>query len=337
MFEFLWLEMFLLVPLPLLVRGMLSSASNENDDALRVPFFNDVSSLPHGMKTVRHSKKGKLFIMWLAWLVLLFAAARPQWVGIPQKTAAKGRNIVMAVDLSLSMEETDFVDGRRRINRLEVIKNVADKFIEKREGDRIGLVLFGERAYLQAPLTFDRKTVRQLLDEAEIGLAGKATAIGDAIGMTVKYLQDTDSDGHVLILLTDGANTAGVLKPLEAADIAAKNNIKIYTVGVGSGAYKVRTLFGTRVVNPSIDLDEKTLTQIAAKTGGAYFRAKNTRELKDIYEQIDKLEPVSGENVFLRPVKELFYYPLFLFMILGLLILWLHVGLPLFPTLRRKT
>ena len=198
---------------------------------------------------------------------------------------------------------------------------MAGDFIERRIGDRIGLILFGERAYLQVPLTFDRKTVRTLLDESFIGLAGKATAIGDAIGLAVKRLRERDATNRVLILLTDGANTAGAVQPLEAADLAAREGLKIYTIGVGADEMLTRSIFGMRKVNPSTALDEKTLTAIAEKTGGQYFRARDTQELNKIYRILDELEPVEGDAYRFRPKKALYYWPLsFAFMIAALLV-----------------
>src|SRR5690606_24620840 len=185
-------------------------------------------------------------------------------------------------------------------------------FITRRVGDRVGLILFGREAYLQTPLTFDRETVRTLLDEAVIGLAGKETAIGDAIGLAIRTLEDAgvDEGRRVLILLTDGANTAGAVDPMKAAELAAQRDVVIYTVGIGADALMVRSLFGLRQINPSADLDEKTLTTIAEMTGGRYFRARDTAEFAEIYRILDELEPAESEAEGYRPVTELFYWPL---------------------------
>jgi Ca-activated chloride channel family protein len=187
---------------------------------------------------------------------------------------------------------------------------VAADFIEHRQGDRIGLILFGEQAYLQTPLTFDLKTVQTLLSEAVIGLAGQATAIGDAIGLAVKRLRQHKHSNKVLILLTDGANTAGTVSPLVAADLAAKENLKIYTIGIGADEMIVRDFFGSRRINPSADLDEATLKAIAKKTGGKYFRARDTDELRQIYKLLDKLEPVEKDLQHFRPRIALYPWPL---------------------------
>ena len=196
------------------------------------------------------------------------------------------------------------------VNRLAVVKRVAGEFIQRRRGDRVGLVLFGSRAYQQTPLTFDTETTAILLEEAEIGLAGRETAIGDAIGLSVKRLREDASAERVLILLTDGANTSGEVQPMQAAEFAARENLTIYTVGVGADEMMVQDFFGTRTVNPSADLDEDTLRAIADRTGGAYFRARDAKALAEIYEQLDELEPVESDQESIRPVDELFYWPL---------------------------
>jgi Ca-activated chloride channel family protein len=216
----------------------------------------------------------------------------------------------MAIDISGSMAREDFTAGGRPIDRLSVVSAVAKKFAQDREGDRLGLVLFGSRAYLEAPVTYDRETVADLIGAAEIGLAGKETAIGDAIGLAVKHLRERPAKERVLVLLSDGASNAGVLEPLFAADLANKENVRIHTIGVGADRQVVDTVFGQRVVDPAEDLDEETLAQIAEVTGGSYFRAKSTEGLVDVYREIDALEPTEGDAVYVRPKKELFHWPL---------------------------
>jgi Ca-activated chloride channel family protein len=183
-------------------------------------------------------------------------------------------------------------------------------------GDRLGLILFGTQAYLQTPLTFDRKTVMTLLNESAIGLAGDNTAIGDAIGLAVKRLKNQPANSRVLILMTDGANTAGEVSPLKAAELAADNQLKIYTIGIGADEMIVRSFFGSHKVNPSRDLDEDTMIKIAKSTGGRYFRARNTDELNNIYMLLDKLEPVEKDKQYFRPRSELYFWPLSLALII---------------------
>ena len=262
--------------------------------------------------------------LWLAipaWLLLVLAAARPQWVGEAVQLPLSGRDLMLAVDLSGSMKERDFVIEGERVDRLTATKWVAGDFIERRIGDRIGLILFGDKAYLQTPLTFDRKTVKTLLDEAAIGLAGKQTAIGDAVGLAIKRLQRSPDQSRVLILLTDGANTAGEVDPERAAEIASRTGLKIYTIGIGSDSMTVRSVFGSQVINPSSELNERVLKALADKTGGRYFRAKNSTELAQIYQLLDELEPVEQESRLFRPVRALYHWPLACSLILASLVL----------------
>jgi len=311
MWTLAWPWLLLVLPLPWLVRRVLPPASVERDAALLAPPDSPLADLV-SPRAAGAARPPRLMLLWLVWGLAVLAAARPQWVGDPVAIPMTGRDLLLAVDLSGSMEEQDFQLNGRWVNRLAATKAVADDFIERRVGDRIGLILFGREAYLQAPLTFDRETVRTLLDEAVIGLAGKETAIGDAIGLAIRTLDDAgvEEGRRVLVLLTDGANTAGAVDPMKAAELAARRGVVIYTVGIGADALTVRSLFGLRQINPSADLDEKTLTAIAELTGGRYFRARDTAEFAEIYAILDELEPAESESDGYRPVKELFYWPL---------------------------
>jgi Ca-activated chloride channel family protein len=255
----------------------------------------------------------------LVWLLLVVAAARPQWIGEIESLPVTGRDLLLAVDISGSMDTQDMILKKTAVNRLKVVKKVAGEFIQRRHGDRVGLILFGSRAYLQTPLTFDTETTATLLDESEIGLAGRETAIGDAIGLAVKRLRDDAESDRVLVLLTDGANTSGEVQPLQAAEFAARDGLTVYTVGVGADEMMVQDFFGSRVVNPSADLDEDTLRTIAERTGGRYFRARDARGLEKIYEILDELEPVESDVEIIRPVDELFYWPMGLAYVIALL------------------
>jgi Ca-activated chloride channel homolog len=309
MIHFQWFWLICLLPLPLLIRYLLPAAAIQEEAALKVPFLDDFPSAEtHSIRAAE--KSWRLWLAAAAWLLLILAVMRPQWLGEPIEQTVSGRDLMLAVDLSESMTAQDFILRDQQVDRLTAIKAIATDFINRRVGDRLGLVLFGTQAYLQTPLTFDRKTVATLLDEAVIGLAGEATAIGDAIGLAVKRLQNTPANSRVLILLTDGANTAGEVSPLKAAELAASYKLKIYTIGVGADEMIVPGFFGARKVNPSVDLDEKTLTAIADKTGGKYFRAKNTEELNQIYQLLDQLEPVEKDKQYFRPRSELYFYPL---------------------------
>ncbi len=294
MISFTWPWLFALLPLPFLLRMLMSPATNNNDAALRVPYIKDFE-YAHTEATYRALHSWPLFIYFLLWLCLLGAAARPQWIGEPIELPVSGRDLMMAIDLSGSMDH-NFTHSFRSVTKLHATKAVAGEFIDQRVGDRIGLILFGEQAYVQAPLTFDRETVKTLLFEAVTGLAGKSTAIGDAIGLAVKRLETTNNQDRVLILLTDGVNNAGEIRPEKAAEIAAQKGLKIHTIGIGSR--------GSR------ELNEQTLKTVASKTGGKYFRAHNIDELQSIYATIDELEPVERDTQSYRPTWSLFYWPL---------------------------
>lgn len=307
--EFLWPWAFYLAPLPLLIRWLLPAVNEARQAALRIPFIDDFRQDDFATgRAAGHS--GVLLAALLTWLLLVTATARPLWVGDPIELPVSGRDLMMAVDLSGSMQEQDFLINNRPIDRLTVVKRIAGQFIERRIGDRIGLIVFADQAYVQTPLTFDRATVKTLLDETFLGLAGERTAIGDAIGLAVKRLQETGENERVLILLTDGANNSGELQPQQGAELAARANLKIYTIGIGADEVLRRSLFGSVRVNPSHDMDEKTLTLIANKTGGRYFRARNTAELEQIYALLDELEPVERETRSFRPSRSLLHWPL---------------------------
>ncbi len=308
--QFAWGWLAVLLPLPVLVRWLWPRIPAGNQAALRPPAEADFLALDDDQRA--GDNRRRLLLLALIWSLLVAAAMRPQHLGDPISLPLTGRDLMLAVDLSGSMEERDFQLNGSRVDRLTASKAVASDFIARRVGDRVGLILFGRNAYVQTPLTFDRDTVKILLSEAAIGLAGKETAIGDAIGLGLKTLTaaGVDEGRRVLVLMTDGANTAGEVQPLKAAELAAQRGMVIYTIGIGADEMFARSLFGTRRINPSRDLDEKTLTAIAEQTGGAYFRARDTQELANIYAQLDELEPAAEETSGFRPVTELFLWPL---------------------------
>jgi Ca-activated chloride channel family protein len=264
MFEFSWWWMGFVLPLPLLIL-LLPATQKRQTAAMRVPSLTEGLS---GQANKRSKNKINLLLAIVAWIALVAAAARPQWLGEPVSIPSQGRDLMIAVDLSGSMKEEDMVVNGRQTNRLSMIKSVLARFIERRVGDRLGLILFADTAYLQAPLTYDRETVEQLLNEAVIGLVGEQTAIGDAIGLSIKRFQDREESNKVLILLTDGQNTAGNITPEQANELALNNDVTIYTIGVGADSMMKNGFFSRRLVNPSIDLDETMLTKIAESTGG---------------------------------------------------------------------
>lgn len=315
--EFAWPWMFACLPLPLLV-WRFAPPLPRRTGAIRVPFFE--LARPAGAAT--SPSRLALAGLALGYLLLVTAAARPQWPGEADRLVESGRDLVLAVDVSGSMKTADLeVDGEA-MDRLSVVKTLGADFLRRRGGDRVALVLFGTHAYLQAPLTFDRDTVSILLDESAIGIAGERTAIGDAIALAIKRLRDADAAHRVLVLMTDGANTAGSVDPREAARLAATAGLTVHTVGIGAERMVVDSVFGTRAVNPSSDLDEALLREVATTTGGQYFRARSSDDLHSIYRLLDQLEPVPRENRDARRATELYPYllaPLVLAALGGLL------------------
>jgi len=312
MWSLAWPWMLLALLLPLLARALLSPVTETQEAGLKVPSFKGFAVLTNRSEA-EQLLNWRVWLAIIAWALLVLAAARPERIGDELDVPVSGRNLMLAVDLSGSMDAKDFELGNRRVDRLTATKAVASDFIERRKGDRIGLILFGERAYLQVPLTLDRETVNILLMEAFIGLAGEKTAIGDAITLAVKRIHDQEAvgDEQILIVLTDGANTAGEIDPIKAAELAQQIGLRIYTIGIGAEQMLVSSITGgLRPVNPSADLDEETLTRIAAITGGQYFRAKDTAGLQDIYRLLDEMEPVAEPEAGFRPVKSLYYWPL---------------------------
>jgi len=322
MIEFVWPWAAAFLPLPLIVH-LLTPRARREEAALYVPFFGAARRYEASSNQERRSLLRRFFLI-LAWLALVAAAMRPQYVGEPIELPTTGRDLMLAVDISGSMGTEDMVRGREKTTRLNVVKDVVGDFVERRKGDRLGLILFGSQAYLQTPLTFDRFTVKKLLQETPLGIAGGKTAIGDAIGLAVKRLQSRPSDSRILILLTDGRNNVGEVTPLQAARIAAQQGVKIYTVGFGSEEMQVPGLLFNRTINPSAELDEKTLTEIASLTGGIYQRARDASELSAIYQELDRLEPIEQAAETYRPTDALFVWPLGFAFIISLAIAACH-------------
>jgi Ca-activated chloride channel family protein len=307
MLSLVWPWALGLAPLPLLYRYWRKPI-NQTVNALRAPAILAITQSQDSQFSAASWLKNLLKVLLsLCWLCAVMALARPQWIGDPVALPTSGRDLLLAVDISPSMRQRDMRIGGQIVNRLVAVKSVVGNFVEKREGDRLGLVLFGEQAYLQTPLTFDRKTLQTLLYEAQMGFAGSnGTAIGDAIGLAVKRLQDRPKSHRVVILLTDGASNAGALEPIKAAQLANRAEVKIYTIGVGARG--------------GSSLDEKTLAEVAKITGGQFFRARNPAELEAIYQELNRLEPVDQEAETIRPTISLYHWPLGIAFILSLLI-----------------
>lgn len=309
MMQLAWPWMAALLPLPWL-HYLWRRRAQPSGVAIFLPF---AAGLETTTGTVAATRSWRVWLFAVLWLLLIAAAMRPQWLGEPLPAPTTGRRIILAVDISGSMNTRDMANNA---SRLQVVQQVAGEFIDSRQGDQVGLILFGTQPYVQAPLTPDLATVHRFLDESLVGFAGTETAIGDAIGLALKRLRaenGTNSDRTVLILLTDGESNAGTLQPIQAARFAAQAGLRIYTIGVGAA---VRGGFFGPVGNN--DLDEDTLKQIAKLTGGEYFRATDASALQSVYAQIEKLEPVAGRDQWLRPTDEWFPYPLTLALLLSI-------------------
>ena len=307
---FAWPWMFALLPLPWLAWRFLPPAPP--GAALRLPQRITLAHAGSGMRAARR----RIVVAALAWLLLVCAAARPQQPAPPQALAHSGRALMLAVDCSGSMAIEDMRFGGMAVSRFAAVKAIAQRFIEKRSGDDVGLVLFGTQAFLLTPMTFDVDAVAKQMAGAAIGLAGRETAIGDAIVLAVKHLDALPARARVLVLLTDGVNTAGSVAPLDAAKLAKAAGVRIYTIGVGSDAQTLG-VFGMPLPVAQGELDVQALTRIADETGGHFFRAADGDQLAAAYRTIDALEPLARGESMLRPDREWYPWPLGLALLLG--------------------
>jgi Ca-activated chloride channel family protein len=296
-----WL--LLLLPLPLLVRFLLP-AHAERKAGLRSPFFAELVKLtgqrPSTGAVVLQRNLGQLLLLPLCWLLIVVALTQPQWVGEPIEKIESARDLMLVVDLSGSMDTQDFADeAGSRIDRLTAVKEVLRDFVAARETDRLSLIVFGEAAFLQVPFTLDHDLFLQLLDELQIGMAGPRTMMGDAIGLAIRAFEASEADERVAIVLTDGNDTGSKVPPLKAAELAAREGITLYAIGIGDP--------GAAGEAP---LDEQTLRAISDATGGRYFRGENRAELESVYRLIDEQEPLEFETFTYRPTFELYHWPL---------------------------
>jgi Ca-activated chloride channel family protein len=326
MFELAHPWLLVLLPAPLLAR-LLLRPFREQKASVRAPFFRELSEQaglkPSSGAVVLQRNLGQKVLLPLCWLLVVVAVARPQWIDDPITQIESARDLMLAVDLSGSMQTTDFVDpDGNRIDRLTAVKLVLEDFVAKRETDRLGLILFGNAAFVQVPFTLDHGVFLQLLDEAQIGMAGPQTMIGEAIGLGIKAFESSDAEQRVLILLTDGNDTGSKIPPVKAADIAAGNDITIYTIGVGDPA-----------AAGEAPLDEATLEQIGDATGGRYFRANDLEELDRVYVELDELEPLDFETFSYRPRYELYQWFVGAYV---LLILVYHLSMGAWSLLRQR-
>ena len=316
MLEFVTPLAFVLLLAPFLV-AFSPLFYRSNRSALRISFMEDIHSVEGSKKQTTGISMATLFqklMLLLVWALVVTALAKPQLIGEPIVKEISQREILVAVDLSGSMSTQDFKgeDGKK-IDRLEAVKHVLSDFIVKREGEKIGLILFGSAAFVQSPFTQDLGALSHLLSELQVGMAGPQTMIGDAIGLGVKMFREGNVTDRMLILMSDGDDTGSKIPPKTAAKLAAKNDVKIYTIAMGdpknAGEHPI---------------DTETLKAISSETGGKFYYVWNSQELADIYDEIDKLTPKKVEELSYRPVTELYIYPLGL----GLLLMFLYtVGL----------
>ena len=296
-----WL--LLLLALPLLYR-FLVPAHREPRPALQVPFLGRLSRAcgqePASGATVLQGVWGRKLVLPFVWLCVVFALARPQWIEPPVRKAVPMRDLLLAVDLSGSMETQDFTtaDGKTT-DRLTAVKQVLDGFLAQREGDRVGLVFFGTAPFVQAPFTEDLKVCRQLLGEAQVKMAGPQTAFGDAIGLAITMFDRSDMKDRVLIVLTDGNDTASQVPPAKAAEIAKDKGIVIHTVSVGD----------PRAAGEEA-LDVPTLQAVAKETGGIYSAASDRKQLEGIYKHLDAIEARKAATLSRRPKRDVHHWPL---------------------------
>lgn len=297
-----------LVALPLLMRWV--PPYKESRDSVRVPFFDKLLELseqrPETGAMILNRDQAQFILVGITWLCLVVAAAQPKWVGEPLEQQKSGRDLMIAVDLSGSMETQDFKlpDGSA-VDRLQAVKLVLEELAQQRASDRLGLIVFGNAAYLQTPFTDDHGVWAQLLKETEIGMAGQSTVFGDAIGLAIKLFRESDSTHRVLIILTDGNDTGSTVPPVDAAKVAAADDIRIYTIAVGDPA---------SVGEEALDID--TIARVSEVTQGQYFQALNGAELQQAYETIAALEPELYETISFRPKQSLHWLPIVLTMTL---------------------
>ncbi len=311
---FAWPWWWLALPLPWLARWLLP-ARRSAAAALRVPYGDRIERIrqAHG----GFHSRGFAWLSWLAWALLCVAMARPQSFGEAITPPQSGRDLMLAVDLSGSMSETDMSLGGAVVDRLTAAKAVLADFLDRREGDRVGLLVFGQRAYALTPLTLDRASVREQLRDSVVGLAGRETALGDAIGLSVKRLSSQPPGQRVLILLTDGVNTAGLLEPLKAAELARQSGVRVHTIAFGGEG--MTSIFGLPVPGGGEEIDETTLRRIAEQTGGRFFRARDIEQLASIYAELNRIEPVQLPGEAVRPRIERYPWPLAAAMVLALI------------------
>lgn len=320
MFEFSFWWAWLLLPLPWLLRRITPPAQSSG---VRL-------ALPKAARFIgpRQVNQPIFWKIWLLpaliWIGVVAGLARPQWVGEPVSLEQEQREMYIALDLSGSMQADDMTLDGRQVTRLRAAHHILAEFIERRHGDRIGLIVYADEAFIYSPMTSDLNALATLAREARIGLAGQRTAIGDAVALSINAFQDSDSAERVVLLLTDGMINSGSISADDALALASNHNVRIHTIGIGADEMIVQGMFGQRRINPSAELNEEFLTQLAQSSGGEYFRARNEEEMRRIYQLIDTLEPVLRDTHQMRPRRSLAHWPFTFSAILSLLTLGLY-------------
>lgn len=326
MFECAWPWLLLCLPLPWLVY-MFAPPVRQQGVELRVPFYQELDALQRKQRQQAPYWRSQALVYTLIWLLLVFASLRPQWHTDPQEQPRTGRDLFIAMDVSNSMLYNDMPLADSYISRMEFVKYWLKNFIEQRQGDRLGLILFGSQAYLQAPLTYDHHSIQTWVQEAQPGIAGDTTSIGDAIGLAIKRLREHPAQQRVLILVTDGANNSGVMSPSAAAQLAARYQIKIYTVGIGS--QQMQHLHD-QLDTSSLELDEPALREIAHSSGGQYFHVFDSAGFEEMQNSLDQLEPSASDQVPQQHPKELYPWPLAAALLLSMLLMFYRLYRPLY-------
>lgn len=328
MITFLYPYSAWLLLLPFVVRFVLPAVEGLYGDALSVPFVADFAAVSaktktNGLSLTRTGLTKRFWSCFVVYALIVAALMRPVQTGEPIRISNEGRDILMVTDISTSMQEDDFSFNGYRLSRLNAVKAVVSEFIKKRQNDRVGLILFGTQAYLQAPLTYDKASVLEILNSTDAGMAGNSTSIGDALGLALKTLKDTGGNINrkVIILLTDGENNDGKLSMAEATAMATEEGVKIYTIGVGGGRQSfMKAFFG--MGNSS--LDEQSLKNIAAETEGRYFKADDVKGLANVYNAINLSEPESSDENFVYPRRDIYYIPLLLAVITAAILMYAY-------------
>ena len=313
-FEIINMWVLYLLPLPIIIYFLLPALKLKSP-SLVVPNLQKTETITGEKSSASALVKRRNFFVWIGlaiiWVLLISALSNPQLVGKPEKKVKTARNFLIVADISFSMANKDWQIDGKNVTRWEAVKTVMHEFISKRKGDRMGLVFFGSNSYIQAPFTPDLVTVDKMLDEADVGMAGQMTNIGKAIVKGIGMFKEDTIKTKVMLLLTDGVDSGTDILPLDAADMAKRDSVMVYTIGIGNNQ------------GNATDLDENTLTEIAEMTGAKYFQAKDISSLEQVYTELDKLEPIEFEEESFKPRTLLYWYPLALaiFIAIGMLLI----------------